>query len=63
MRDSNLKRTTGIVAFWVQQSTFIMQQGYEENHVQSYSKNSFIPEEIQTSVRERAPPGGEPQGE
>ena len=41
---------TGMVAYLQQQPTFIMQQGYEENYVESYSKNSFIPEEIQISV-------------
>ena len=39
-----------LLQFFGQQSTFIMQQEYEENYVQSYSKNSFISGEIQISV-------------
>ena len=34
-----------LLHFLEQQPTFIMQQGYEEIYVQSYSKNSFIERE------------------
>ena len=37
----------------VQQSTFIMQQGYGENQVQSYSNNSSIPGDTRERKRER----------